>query len=163
MTTALRLNWSDEFVLGDARTDATHQEFVELVNATTAATAEECLAAYRSLLDHTVEHFAQEERWMSACGIPSDFCHFSQHKSVLEVMKEVERRTLAGEAGLINQMIEALVEWFPQHAHSMDAGLVGYLKEKGFDTASETFTTVVGAGAAELPSCSGHQPGASCA
>jgi hemerythrin-like metal-binding protein len=161
-TAATTLQWSSEFVLGDARTDATHIEFVELVNATTAAAPEEQLSAYRSLLDHTVEHFAQEERWMTACGIPPDFCHFSQHKSVLEVMKEVERRTLAGEAGLVHQMIEALVEWFPQHAHSMDAGLVGYLKDKGFDTASESFKDGAACGTAELPSCSG-QAGPSCA
>jgi len=76
---------------------------------------------------------------MQACGVQSDFCHFSQHGSVIEVMKEVERRALAGEAVHIDAMLEALVEWFPMHASSMDAGLVTFLKEKGFDTATETF------------------------
>ena len=159
MTAANTLSWSEEFVLGDARTDHTHQEFIELVNATTAAAPEEKLAAYRSLLDHTMEHFAQEERWMSACGIPADFCHFSQHSSVLEVMKEVERRALAGELAYIDSMIEALVEWFPMHASSMDAGLVAFLQEKGFDTASEGFkpgfSAPAPASGAEAPGC-GH-------
>lgn len=139
MTTATTLAWSPELALGDARTDTTHEEFVELVNATSAAAPEARLALYQELVRHTVEHFAQEERWMTACGIPPDFCHFSQHNSVLEVMREVERRALLGETALIDSMLEALVEWFPQHAQSMDAGLVGYLAEKGFDTASETF------------------------
>lgn len=134
------LSWSEELVLGDPRTDHTHQEFVDLVNATTAAAPEAKLGVYQELVQHTIEHFAQEERWMTACGIPADFCHFSQHSSVLEVMKEVERRAVAGETVLIGQMIEALVEWFPMHAHSMDAGLVSYLQEKGFDTATETLT-----------------------
>lgn len=159
------LSWGEHFVLGDARTDHTHQEFIALVNATTAAPAGQKLAVYQELLQHTIEHFAQEERWMSACGIPSDFCHFGQHNSVLEVMKEVERRALNGEMAYIGSMIEALVEWFPGHAESMDAGLVAYLQEKGFDTATETFKdgapVAAGAVAGDVPSC-GHEPGHAC-
>ena len=163
MSSVNTLSWSDELVLGDARTDHTHQEFIDLVNATTAAEPERKLEIYQELLRHTVDHFAQEERWMQACGIQPDFCHFSQHNSVLEVMKEVERRAVNGEPAYIGSMIEALVEWFPSHANSMDAGLVSFLQEKGFDTASETFKdgapTLV---AAAVPSC-GHEPGESCA
>jgi len=162
MTAANTLSWNDAFVLGDARTDHTHQEFIDLVNATTAAAPEKKLAVYQELLAHTVEHFAQEERWMTACGIPADFCHFGQHNSVLEVMKEVERRALAGEPAYIGSMIEALVEWFPMHASSMDTGLVTYLQEKGFDTATETFKDGAPAATeAAVPSC-GHEPGHSC-
>lgn len=162
MTAADTLKWSDELVLGDARTDHTHQEFIELVNATTAAPAERKLDVYRELLHHTVEHFAQEERWMTACGIPADFCHFGQHASVLQVMQEVERRALNGEPEYIGSMIEALVEWFPAHANSMDAGLVSYLNEKGFDTATETFKDgAPAASEAAVPSC-GHEPDQAC-
>jgi len=138
-TSLSRLNWSPELQLNDPRTDATHEEFIVMLNATAIAYAATQLPQYQALLEHTVEHFAQEERWMRACDIPEDFCHFTQHSGVLEVMKEVERRALSGETALITQMLEALVEWFPGHAQSMDAGLVTYLKEKGFDTATETF------------------------
>jgi len=141
------LSWSQELVLGDDRTDATHQEFINLLNATSEAHEHEKLSLYQSLVEHTVEHFGQEERWMLANGIPAEHCHFSQHSSVLEVMKEVERRALKGETALIGQMLEALVEWFPMHAQNMDAGLVEFLREKGFDTSRETFevTPVPGA------------------
>jgi hemerythrin-like metal-binding protein len=162
MTAADTLSWSEELVLGDARTDQTHLEFVELLNATTAAAPARRLDAYRELVRHTEEHFAQEERWMRACGIPEDFCHFGQHASVLQVMHEVERRAANGETQYIASMIEALVEWFPAHAQSMDAGLVSYLQQKGFDTVSETFKDgAPAAAAAAVPSC-GHEPGASC-
>lgn len=134
------LHWSPELQLGDPRTDSTHEEFIVMLNATASAVATVQLLKYQELVEHTVEHFAQEERWMRACDIPEDFCHFTQHSGVLEVMKEVERRALLGETALIGQMLEALVEWFPGHAQSMDAGLVTYLREKGFDTATETFS-----------------------
>ena len=100
---------------------------------------------------------------MLACGIQPDFCHFGQHASVLQVMQEVERRALNGEMEYIGSMIEALVEWFPAHANSMDAGLVSYLQEKGYDTATETFKEgALASTEAALPSC-GHEPGESCA
>lgn len=164
MSATHTLSWSDELLLGDARTDHTHREFVDLVNATTAAAPDQKLPVYQQLLAHTVEHFAQEERWMAACGIQPDFCHFGQHTSVLQVMQEVERRALNGEMAYIDSMIEALVEWFPGHANSMDAGLVSYLQEKGYDTATETFRdgAPVATEAAAVPSC-GHEPGEACA
>ncbi len=163
MSATHTLSWTEELVLGDARTDHTHQEFIALVNATTAAPLERKLAVYQELLAHTVEHFAQEERWMLACGIQPDFCHFGQHTSVLQVMQEVERRALNGEMEYIASMIEALVEWFPSHANSMDAGLVSYLQEKGYDTTTETFRDGSPAATqAAVPSC-GHEPGQACA
>jgi hemerythrin-like metal-binding protein len=134
------LAWSPELVLHDPRTDATHQEFIDLLNATSASDPAHKLPLYQALVEHTVAHFGQEERWMLACGITAEHCHFSQHSSVLEVMKEVERRAVAGDTGLIDQMLEALVEWFPMHAQSMDAGLVAFLNEAGFDTTSETLS-----------------------
>ena len=164
MSTPATLAWSDELVLGDARTDTTHQEFIDMVNATANCAADQQLPQFQALLAHTVEHFAQEERWMLACGIAPDFCHFGQHNSVLEVMKEVERRALLGDTALINNMIEALAEWFPQHAQSMDAALVSYLQEKGFDTGSETFKNGAPAATAATDlSCGHEQPGHSCA
>lgn len=163
MSATHTLSWTEELVLGDPRTDHTHQEFIDLVNATTAAPLESKLAVYQELVAHTVEHFAQEERWMAACGIQPDFCHFGQHASVLQVMQEVERRALNGEMEYIGSMIEALVEWFPSHANSMDAGLVSYLQEKGYDTATETFKDGAPvATEAAVPSC-GHAPDEPCA
>ena len=156
------LTWSAELVLGDPRTDVTHQEFIDLLNATADCDATQQLPRYQQLLEHTVEHFAQEERWMLACGVEPGFCHFSQHASVLEVMKEVERRALAGETDLIGKMLEALVEWFPMHASSMDAGLVTFLKEKEFDTASETFRAGAYSVSVAPPVCGTHGPDQSC-
>jgi hemerythrin len=43
-----------------------------------------------------------------------------------------------GDAGIIKRMALALVEWFPQHAASMDAGLAQHLKNVGFDSTTET-------------------------
>jgi hemerythrin len=39
---------------------------------------------------------------------------------------------------IITRLAEALVEWFPQHAATMDAGLALHMKDVGFDSRTET-------------------------
>ena len=133
------LQWSDALFLNDAKTDLTHQEFIDLYQQTGAAQGAAQLDLYVELVAHTVEHFSQEERWMLAAGLNAGHCHFSEHRNVLEVMKEVERRAQQGDIHLIPNMLEALAEWFPMHATSMDAGLVAFLQTAGYDTSTETF------------------------
>jgi len=133
------LEWSEALALNDAKTDDTHQEFIELCQQTAASAGQAQLNLFVELVAHTVEHFGQEERWMLAAGLNAGHCHFSEHRNVLEVMKEVERRAQQGDIHLIPNMLEALAEWFPVHATSMDAGLVAFLQTAGFDTRTETF------------------------
>ena len=124
--------------LGDARTDATHLEMLEIVRDVRLATGPAKEARYFELVAHTAEHFAQEERWMLATGIAAGHCHFNQHADVLQVLQEVERLTRAGDAQYIDRATDALLEWFMPHAMSMDAGLVAHLQQQGFDTATES-------------------------
>jgi hemerythrin-like metal-binding protein len=87
------LAWTDSLALNQPRMDTTHREFVELL-----ATVERALddhpdglaADYQALVEHTVEHFAQEERWMASIGFAPENCHATQHKHVLDVLREVK-------------------------------------------------------------------------
>ncbi|TNF60529.1 MAG: hypothetical protein EP306_08580 [Burkholderiales bacterium] len=135
---AANLEWSDSLCTGDARMDDTHQEFVSMLNELLATPPARQLPLYRAFIDHTVEHFAQEERWMVATGFAPDNCHASHHATILETMRAVVDHFEQGDTDIINRLAEALAEWFPQHAASMDAGLALHLKEVGFDTRTET-------------------------
>ncbi|MEX8518981.1 MAG: hemerythrin domain-containing protein [Leptothrix sp. (in: b-proteobacteria)] len=147
------LTWSEELLVQHPRMDATHQEFVEHVNAVDAAVqatalttsaagsdaattaAPALLAAYDALIEHTVEHFAQEDRWMVATGFTPDNCHSSQHSQVLAVLREVRRLAAdEGKPALIGQLMPELVQWFTQHAQAADNGLAGHLRDIGYDT-----------------------------
>lgn len=152
-TTPLKLDLNDEMRCGDARMDHTHEEFVEIVNTLLAAPPERELAVFRALLDHTVEHFAQEERWMQATGFAAGNCHATQHASILDTMREVLRRAEAGQTEFIQRMAEALVEWFPMHASSMDAGLALHLQSVAFDSQTETLADPAAVVAESLHGC----------
>ena len=140
MTTAAPtlMPWTESLNTGDARMDETHQEFVDMINQILATPEDEQLPVYKAFLNHTVEHFAQEERWMLATGFSADNCHAEHHATILETMRVVEAHYLDTDKQIITRMAEALAEWFPGHANSMDAGLAAHLKSVGFDSVTET-------------------------
>ena len=61
------LAWTESLVLKQPTLDATHQEFVGLLNDFGAALncGGDALPAYQALLGHTEAHFAVEEDWMA--------------------------------------------------------------------------------------------------
>jgi len=137
-TASTGLNWSPTLSMGDARMDDTHEEFVTMLNQLLATPQNEQLPLYRRFVEHTVAHFAQEERWMLATGFTADNCHASHHATILETLHAVIPHYEQEDPDIITRLAEALVEWFPQHTASMDAGLALHLKEVGFDTRTET-------------------------
>lgn len=135
------LAWTEELRLNQPQIDRTHEEFVELLAAArTALDAGDTpggLAAFETLLAHTVEHFGQEDRWMLATGFAPQNCHTRQHETVLQLMREVVR--LARDEARwepLGVLVSELGQWFPQHAQMMDAGLVLQMAEVGFDPAT---------------------------
>ena len=135
---AAGLDWSANLHTGDERMDSIHEEFVTMLNALLKTPPTEQLNLYREFLNHTVEHFAQEDRWMVATGFSEDNCHAGQHATILETMRAVETHYVQGNQEIISRLAEALVEWFPQHAATMDAGLAQHLKSVNFDSETET-------------------------
>jgi hemerythrin len=143
--TATGLNWTPQLHTGDARMDHTHEEFVVQLNQLLATPQDQQLPLYRAFLDHTIAHFAQEDRWMLATGFSEGNCHASHHATILETMHAVIAHFEGDDPDIITRLAQALVEWFPQHAASMDAGLALHLKQVGFDSQTETL-----AGASQL-------------
>jgi len=135
------LAWTNDLRLDQPQMDRTHEEFVEQLVRLRAALDEEDaargLVELERLIEHTVEHFGQEDRWMLASGFSPENCHSRQHASVLQVMREVARSVHEeGRRELLGELVSGLGQWFPQHARMMDAGLVQHMAEIGYDPAT---------------------------
>ncbi len=126
------LAWSDQLAIGQSIMDDTHREFVDQLNRVGEAADAAVLAALDDFIGHTEAHFGQEERWMDAIEFPPRGCHRGEHEKVLETVREVRRRVAEGDVRLGRTLAEALAEWFPQHALSMDAILAMYMTEIGY-------------------------------
>ena len=105
------LHWSAELHTGDGRMDHTHEEFVTMLNALLLTPQTDQLNLYREFLKHTVEHFAQEDRWMVATGFSEDNCHAGQHATILETMRAVETHYVQGDLEMISRLAEALADF----------------------------------------------------
>lgn len=129
------LSWNEGLRLGQPQMDTTHVEFVDLLVAfELALEGGDPGAALAALTEHTVAHFAQEERWMAALGFAPQNCHAFQHLSVLNVLREVQRlHAEAPDPALLQRLATELAQWFPAHAQSMDAALALTMTERGYD------------------------------
>lgn len=128
-----QLDWSDELALDFQVMDDTHREFVDLLAAVQAAPDAQLVAQWRALVEHTDDHFGREDQWMAQTGFSSSNCHSTQHKVVLQVLREGLAWAEKGDLAPIRQMASELVVWFPHHAQAMDASLALHLRTVGFD------------------------------
>jgi hemerythrin len=138
------LPWSDALALNEPHLDGTHQEFVELLGALERSLERrEPAAALQALIAHSEAHFAMEEAWMRAMGFEDGNCHVSQHRQVLEVMRDIHQRIATDPAdevqGYLERLVLGLAEWFPMHAQQMDAALVYAMRELKFEPSAAVF------------------------
>ncbi len=126
------IEWNDALVLDQGVIDETHKEFVELVNRMYEAEEEQLLPILDEFIAHSEAHFAQEQRWMEELEFPPLPCHVGEHEGVLEIAREVRRRTAAGDNRYGKVLAQGVAEWFANHATSMDLVLAQYIKERGY-------------------------------
>lgn len=132
------LEWSEALVLNVPIMDETHREFVDLLTAVENAADEALLPLWQALISHTEAHFGQEDRWMQATGFAADNCHSTQHKVVLDIMREGAKRCAEGDCSMVRGMTPELADWFSYHAQTMDAALAQHMGSVGFDPATGT-------------------------
>lgn len=149
------LQWSDALVLDLPAMDDTHREFVDLLALVDTAGDDTLLAQWRTLVDHTDDHFGREDQWMQDTRFSSTNCHSVQHKVVLQVMREGIALAEAGDLGAVRQMARELALWFPQHAQSMDAALALHLRSVGFDPLTGTLAMPHALPASLIHGCGG--------
>lgn len=121
--------WTDQLAIDQGVMDDTHKEFVDLLNRVADAPEGEILAVIDEFIEHTRQHFAQEERWMESLQFPPLHCHRNEHEGVLQIAGEVRNRVANGEYRFGKVLAEAVYEWFENHAASMDTVLSMYMKE----------------------------------
>lgn len=123
--------WSDRFLLGHGAMDATHREFVDIVQAMLGAPDDELPALLDDFLNHAERHFDDERKWMLSTEFPAAQCHIDEHDAVLASVHEV-RALMAGggHETTCRALARELSRWFPGHADYMDASLAQWLVKK---------------------------------
>ena len=151
------ITWNESFALHQPRMDSTHHEFVDLlcqVEDALDGALPVLTERFAALVDHTVDHFAQEDRWMSTIGFAAENCHSFQHIHVLQVLREVQRRLVEeADVATVRLLVPELAQWFPAHAQNMDAALADTMLACGFDPESGTMAAPPVREAAAVAGC----------
>ena len=125
------------FVLGVAAMDATHREFVELVNRLGTCDRDRFVESFPALVSHTRAHFAAEEGMMETSRFPAIAEHRSEHARVLGDLEHLGTQLAKGRVRLARAYVsEQLPDWFALHAETMDSALAGHLN---LETAVDRF------------------------
>ncbi|MGE5450660.1 MAG: hemerythrin domain-containing protein [Acidobacteriota bacterium] len=127
------LVWSEEMSLAMPAMDRPHEDIIDQLTLVENASDENLLDAWNALIDHTADHFGQEDKWMVATGFAPDNCHSSQHAIVLKIMREGAEKCAKGDLAIVRQMAYELTVWLPHHVAAMDSGLALHLKSLGYD------------------------------
>lgn len=107
--------------------DALHVELEERL-AALAAAAEDPQPSLAALMEHLQRHFGHEEALMREADFPMADCHAREHRSVIEVVAEVQRRLAEGDRDPLVRLAPAMRDWFAVHASGMDAALAAHLR-----------------------------------
>lgn len=130
MQTPATFVWNDQYLLGHGAMDDTHREFVTLVDRLLNSADPELPAALEAFEAHALAHFEQENAWMRANDFPARDCHIDEHDKVLESVRAVRQHLADGDCGIVRELAQALMDWFPGHADYMDSALATWLVKR---------------------------------
>lgn len=123
-----RLQWRDEYSVGDAELDAQHKVLIDLINMLEDESA--VGAVLKALQRYVDEHFREEERRMEAAGYPDLAAHIEQHKAFEEWLASASRVQRDGEVALLlrDSVRGYLNTWLVNHIMVSDKAYSPFLK-----------------------------------
>lgn len=124
------VEWSDALQLDFEPMDKIHREFVDLLALAQTAPDHALPQAWSAVVDHTAQHFGQEDAWMRKTRYPLAGNHILQHRVVLNVLREGLVMARGGEVARVRQMAGELAAWFAKHTQSLDAALALHLRHE---------------------------------
>lgn len=109
--------------------DNDHQAFVELLNQLEVANNADFASLFRTLFEHTEQHFERENQLMQDYGFPATAEHRGEHQRVLGEFKQFQSRVDKGMLAFGRSFVkERLPQWFQLHVTTMDSALAAHIK-----------------------------------
>ena len=121
--------FAERYQLGVPQMDATHGEFIDLLNRLYDTDKVEFIALFPLLLAHTRTHFDSENALMNNYGFPAIREHMEEHQRVLGELDRFAEKARNGSILMARAYVrEQLPQWFSLHAVSMDSALAAHIK-----------------------------------
>lgn len=117
--------------LGHEAMDRTHDELHALIEqAAECKDAAGLATALDGIIEHTEQHFKQEEEWMEQCQFKLIKEHLAEHRQLMGEMNMMKKRLRPMTKGLVYSFIqEKLPDWLAMHLQKMDSLLASELNK----------------------------------
>ncbi len=125
------IEWNDQFLVGVQEIDAQHRALLWIASKVMekASNREDATFAIRALARSFVQHFQQEETWMSVNDYVGMEAHQLEHRRFLVKLKSIHEQAIHGPMSL--EMITFVTSWLYGHILSFDKPTFSYLLDKG--------------------------------
>ncbi len=87
----------------------------------------------RHLVDFTLMHFLSEQLLMRLESYPAYEAHLQAHERLMDELRELERRFVAGDVPSSLAAATALHDWLQEHLQGPDRALAAFLSRGGRD------------------------------
>lgn len=126
------INWSNDLSVTIDTIDMQHKKLVDLINSLHDAmregrSKEVISGVLKSLRDYTKQHFADEERRMTAAKYPGFLEHKMQHDRFVEQVNDCIAKHESGAMSVSLSLMNFLIDWLRGHIKGTDKKYVPYL------------------------------------
>jgi hemerythrin len=130
------LNWSDKYSVGVQQLDTQHMQLVETLNALhdgmmNGQAQNVTGPLLMRLLDYTSNHFAAEEKLLTASRYPALSKHKNEHAALTKQVEAFMDRYDRGELTLNIQLLHFLRDWLMNHILKEDKEYGPWLNQNG--------------------------------
>jgi hemerythrin-like metal-binding protein len=128
--------WNENLSVKVIEMDEQHKKLIGLINALNDAMANRKGAeALKKTLDemtnYTVEHFGNEEKYMTAFNFPGTFMQKQEHKKFIDKTRELQKGLAEGKLMLSMETMNFLKDWLQKHIMGMDKHYSKYFNDNG--------------------------------
>jgi hemerythrin-like metal-binding protein/PAS domain S-box-containing protein len=136
----MNLDWSSVYSVGVPYIDKQHKRLFgylgELDQAITSKNDDQVAAVMDSLIDYTVVHFADEEKFFTQTDYPDTSAHLKKHKDIVADVLGYKEKFDAGEKSVAVDLLYFIQSWLVNHILKTDKKYAKYIIEKGLHNTS---------------------------
>lgn len=128
--------WDPSCSVNVAELDQQHKELfgavAELEDALRTGRAEAVInKLLQKVIEHTITHFATEERLMEECGFPGLDAHRRDHQELCQKLTMFNLSNLAGSPDVPAALLVLLQAWLHEHILKTDKEYSSFLNTRG--------------------------------
>ena len=126
--------WKEDYLIYVDKIDRQHQRLVEILNNLASAMSQgkgkDVLGeTLNELIDYTVYHFSEEEKYFDQINYPGAEKHRKEHQLLIEDVLKFKTSYEAGKVGLTIELMKYLKNWVINHINNIDKEFGRYLRD----------------------------------